>query len=108
MLNGLCPEDFMAELIRVTVQFAPASNKCVLNRAGLYPGIWRIEAMIEVTRLNKKSFVLNCDWIETVEATPDTVITLTNGKKYVVSEKVDEIIEKVVEYKQKVFTRAIL
>lgn len=64
--------------------------------------------MIEVTRLNKKSFVLNCDWIETVEATPDTVITLTNGKKYVVSEKVDEIIEKVVEYKQKVFTRAIL
>ncbi|HEY8500609.1 MAG TPA: flagellar FlbD family protein [Clostridia bacterium] len=59
--------------------------------------------MIEVTRLNKKEFVINCDWIETVEATPDTVITLTNGKKYVVSEKVDDIIEKVIEYKRKIF-----
>ncbi len=59
--------------------------------------------MIEVTRFNKKTFILNCEWIESVEATPDTVITLTNGKKYVVTEKVDEIIQKVVEYKQKVF-----
>jgi flagellar protein FlbD len=61
------------------------------------------EAMIEVTRLNKKEFVLNCDWIETVEATPDTVITLTNGKKYVVAENVDDIVKKVVEYKRKIF-----
>lgn len=61
--------------------------------------------MIEVTRLNKKAFILNCDWIETVEETPDTVITLTNGKKYVVAETVDEIIAKVIEYKQKVFNR---
>ncbi|NLV61904.1 MAG: flagellar FlbD family protein [Clostridiaceae bacterium] len=60
--------------------------------------------MIEVTRLNKKEFVLNCDWIETVESTPDTVITLTNGKKYVVSESVDDIMKKVVEYKQKIFS----
>lgn len=59
--------------------------------------------MIEVTRLNKKEFVLNCDWIETVESTPDTVITLTNGKKYVVAENVDDIVKKVVEYKQKIF-----
>ncbi|MDI9483237.1 MAG: flagellar FlbD family protein [Bacillota bacterium] len=60
--------------------------------------------MIEVTRLNKKEFVLNCDWIETVESTPDTVITLTNGKKYVVAESVDDIMKKVVEYKQKIFS----
>ncbi len=66
------------------------------------------EGVIEVSRLNKKTFILNCDWIETVEATPDTVITLTNGKKYVVAEKVEDIIAKVVEYKQKVFTRVIL
>ncbi len=59
--------------------------------------------MIEVTRLNKKAFILNCEWIETVESTPDTVITLTNGKKYVVTEKVDDIIRKVVEYKRKIF-----
>jgi flagellar protein FlbD len=60
--------------------------------------------MIEVTRLNKKEFVLNCDWIETVESTPDTVITLTNGKKYVVAESVDDIMKKVVEYKKKIFS----
>lgn len=42
-----------------------------------------------------------------MEATPDTVITLTNGKKYVVAEKVEEIIAKVIEYKQKVFNRVI-
>jgi flagellar protein FlbD len=65
----------------------------------------RGEGMIEVSRLNKKTFILNCDWIETVEATPDTVITLTNGKKYVVVEKVEEIIDKVIEYKQKVMFR---
>jgi len=57
--------------------------------------------MIKVTRLNNKSFVINCEWIETVEATPDTVITLTNGKKYVVAEKVEEVVEKVIEYKRK-------
>jgi len=68
----------------------------------------RGEGMIEVSRLNKKTFILNCDWIETVEATPDTVITLTNGKKYVVVEKVEEIIDKVIEYKQKVFNRLIV
>ena len=59
--------------------------------------------MITVTRFNKTQFVINGDWIETVESTPDTVITLTNGKKYVVAEKVEDIIQRVIEYKQKTF-----
>ena len=37
--------------------------------------------MISVTRLNNKEFYVNCDLIEFIEATPDTVITLTTGKK---------------------------
>ncbi len=45
------------------------------------------------------SFVLNSDLIECFESTPDTVITLTNGKKYVVCESVDEIVEKVTKFK---------
>lgn len=57
--------------------------------------------MIEVTRFNKTHLVINCEWIETVEATPDTIISLVNGKKYVVTESVDEVIAKVIEYKQK-------
>ena len=56
--------------------------------------------MIRVTRLNKSSFVINAEWIETIEATPDTVIVLVNGKRFVVTESVDEIIRRVVEYKK--------
>jgi flagellar protein FlbD len=59
------------------------------------------KAMIKVSRFNGTKFVINCEWIETVEATPDTVLTMMNGKKYVVSESVDDILAKVIEYKQK-------
>jgi|LSQX01.2.fsa_nt_gb flagellar protein FlbD len=69
----------------------------------VYTGL--VVDMIEVTRLNNKLFVLNCELIETVEATPDTIITLTNGKKYVVAEKVEDIVEKVIEYKRKILCR---
>ncbi|BEP29372.1 flagellar FlbD family protein [Helicovermis profundi] len=60
--------------------------------------------MIALTRLNGKVFILNSDLIEFLEATPDTVISLTTGKKMVVSEEVDEIIEKIVKYKKKIFS----
>lgn len=55
--------------------------------------------MIRLTKLNRSSFVLNCELIETVESTPDTVISTINGKKYVVLESVDEVIDKVLQYK---------
>jgi flagellar protein FlbD len=58
--------------------------------------------MIRVTRLNGTSFVLNCELIESVESTPDTVLTTINGKKFVVLEAIDEIVEKVVQYKGKI------
>ncbi|MCR8848650.1 flagellar FlbD family protein [Rossellomorea sp. SC111] len=47
--------------------------------------------MITLTRLNGKSFTLNALYIETVEAFPDTTILLTNGRRYVVKETVDEV-----------------
>ena len=59
--------------------------------------------MIWVTRLNGEKFVINSDHIEIVEANPDTVITLTNGDRYIVKESVDEIIEEVVEFRRKIF-----
>lgn len=58
--------------------------------------------MIEVTRLKGKKMVVNAELIETVEETPDTVITLTSGKKYVVSETIDEVVRLVVDYKRKI------
>ncbi len=59
--------------------------------------------MIKVTRLNDKEFVINTDIIEFIESTPDTVITTTTGKKVIVKEDVDEVINRVVEFKRKIF-----
>ncbi|MFC7496471.1 MULTISPECIES: flagellar FlbD family protein [unclassified Nocardioides] len=48
--------------------------------------------MITLTRLSGTVFALNCDLIERIDATPDTVITLVDGKKYVVAESLDEVL----------------
>ncbi|WP_077211528.1 flagellar FlbD family protein [Bacillus dakarensis] len=58
--------------------------------------------MINVTRLNGKSFIINAIYIETVEAFPDTTITLSNGKKYVVKETEEEVVELVKTFYQSV------
>ncbi len=51
--------------------------------------------MIKLTRLNGPSFVLNSDLIQRIEATPDTLVTLVDGDRYLVTESVDEVIERV-------------
>jgi len=51
--------------------------------------------MIIVTRLHGSSMAVNCDLIERVEATPDTVVTLVDGGRYVVRESVGQIVDKV-------------
>jgi len=56
--------------------------------------------MIRVTRLNDKEMVINAEMIEFVEATPDTLISLKSGKKIMVMEPVDDVIELVIEYKR--------
>ena len=57
--------------------------------------------MIKVTRLNDSDLVINADLIEFVEAIPDTIISLTTGKKIMVKESIDEIIERVAQFKRK-------
>lgn len=59
--------------------------------------------MIRINRLNNTEFILNCELIEFIEETPDTVITLTTGKKFVVKETAEEIIKKIIEYKNKIY-----
>jgi flagellar protein FlbD len=54
--------------------------------------------MIALTRLNGKKFVLNALYIEQVEAFPDTTITLTNGKRFVVRESVQEVVDLVSDF----------
>ena len=62
--------------------------------------------MIKVTRLNKSQYLINSELIETIEATPDTVITLIDGKKYIVTESPDIILEKIIAFRSKIFERA--
>ncbi|MBB3109398.1 flagellar protein FlbD [Paenibacillus phyllosphaerae] len=54
--------------------------------------------MVHVTRLNGKSFYVNALLIETIEETPDTLITLTTGKKYMVREQAEEVIASMLLY----------
>ncbi|MFZ5828177.1 MAG: flagellar FlbD family protein [Bacillota bacterium] len=58
--------------------------------------------MIKLTRFRTSGgeFVVNADLIETVEATPDTVITLTTGHKLIVQETVDQVVRLVVSFKR--------
>jgi flagellar protein FlbD len=56
------------------------------------------ESMILLTRLSGKEMLINQNLIETAQETPDTVVTMSNGHTYIVSEKLDEIMDKVVEF----------
>ncbi|KIY21548.1 flagellar FlbD family protein [Mesobacillus subterraneus] len=58
--------------------------------------------MIKVTKLNGKTFMLNSLFIETIEAFPDTTITLANGRKYVVKESEKEVVRFIKEYYQSI------
>ena len=59
--------------------------------------------MIEVTRINGVKFSINPELIEVVETTPDTVITLTTGKKLIVKESRQEVKNLVLSYKRAIF-----
>ena len=57
--------------------------------------------MIFLTRLNGKAFYVNPELIETIEATPDTVVTLVNNTKFVVKDTPQQITERYIEYRRK-------
>lgn len=63
--------------------------------------------MIELTKLNGTEFSINPDLIEIVESTPDTVITLTTGRKLIVKESRQEVKNLVLLYKRAVFAEYV-
>jgi flagellar protein FlbD len=65
------------------------------------------DGMIYLKRMNNKEFILNVDLIEFIEESPDTIITLTNGHTMSVTERSEEIIKKIIEYKRKIFIHDI-
>jgi flagellar protein FlbD len=58
--------------------------------------------MIRLTRINQVPLVLNADLIEHLETTPDTVISMTSGQKFVVLESSDDVIRKVIEFRREI------
>ena len=59
--------------------------------------------MIEITKLNGAKTLINPDLIETVESTPDTVISFTTGRKIIVKESRQEIKNLVKSYRKDIF-----
>lgn len=62
--------------------------------------------MIAVTRLDKQLMYLNPDHITCIEETPDTVITLFNGNRYIVTDRASAIISRVIAFRAKITRRA--
>ncbi|MGA3040002.1 MAG: flagellar FlbD family protein [Bryobacteraceae bacterium] len=64
--------------------------------------------MIHLTRLNHRPLVLNADLIESIDVTPDTVISLTTGQKLVVLEPAEEVVRRVVEFRRAIYSGVLL
>jgi len=58
--------------------------------------------MIKVTRINREQIVVNAELIEFLEETPDSIISLTTGKKLAVVETIAEIIDMIIRYRQQI------
>ena len=63
--------------------------------------------MISLTRLSGTTFLLNADLIERVDCTPDTVVTLVDGTKYIVAESLDEVRDAVIDYRAAIVAAVI-
>lgn len=61
--------------------------------------------MIQVTRLNGEQFFVNSDMVEFIESTPDTVITLTSGRRVVVRETPEQLLERTVVFRREIHTK---
>jgi flagellar protein FlbD len=62
--------------------------------------------VLQLTRLGGPVFALNPDLIERAEATPDTVVTLVNGSKYVIRESLDDLAARILAYRADVIAAA--
>lgn len=68
---------------------------CISKRVG--------EFMIKLTGMNGKEIIINSDNIEKIEEVPETVITLINGNKYIVEETPEEVIDRIVLFKRRIY-----
>lgn len=77
---------------------------CVLKR---WTGVTDARDVIELHRLHGNgTFLINADLIEAVEARPDTTITLVNKHKYVVEDSVEQVVERIIEFRARIASSA--
>ena len=65
--------------------------------------LWNAAIVIQLTRLNGQPIMVNADLIESVETTPDTVITLVSGNKLIVRDSMEQIEERIVHFKRRIY-----
>jgi flagellar protein FlbD len=58
--------------------------------------------VITVTRINDREVLINCDQIEIMEEAPDTTLTTVSGRKVIIRETMDEVLDKIVAYKRRI------
>ncbi len=58
--------------------------------------------MLRLSKLNGQELVVNLDIIKTLEATPDTVVSLMNGDRFIVREGIDEVVKRAIDYKRRI------
>lgn len=56
--------------------------------------------MIEVSKVNGKPVLVNPDLIRFIEATPDTVLTFTDGERLMVQDKPEDIVERIIRFRR--------
>lgn len=61
--------------------------------------------MIRVSKLNGVQYYINADVIDLIEKTPDTLITLSSGKKLIVLETPEEIVDRIIAYRQIIYSK---
>jgi flagellar protein FlbD len=106
-LNPMKKNDFddRIDSIRkeLEVDFAKPIPNEVINKC--IPGIpVRRKSVITLTKLNGTSFILNPELIETIESTPDTIIAVVTGRKYIVKESVEDVRNLYMNYKRDVLS----
>jgi flagellar protein FlbD len=62
--------------------------------------------VILVHRLRGESLFVNADFIESIESTPDTVITLLDGRRVIVADSAADVVEKIREFRASVLVAA--
>jgi flagellar protein FlbD len=61
--------------------------------------------VIQLTRLNNQTFVVNSDLVKFIERSPDTVITLVSGEKLVVRDSLEQVLDRIVEFRRSIVPR---